>query len=153
MHRRTSYFRHTRHPQPPAHLSVGSVSSCCPDPFPCCELRLIASEHTLPRRLRPAAQPLPPLPPLPTKERPGVTAGRFEGRSPRDPAIIVGACCCAEEIPDSLDLDRFRLTFVDEVPDNDDHDGARGGRKFSWGLFLPPPPAPLPLLLLLLRGI
>ena len=70
-----------------------------------------------------------------------MTAGRFEGRSPRNPAIIVGACCCcccAEEASDSPDLDRFWLilNFLEDVADNDG--GARGGRTFSWGLFLPP---------------
>lgn len=68
-----------------------------------------------------------------------MNAGRFGGRSPRDVAIIVGACCCAEEVSDSVDLDRFCLTFEDVI----DNDGARGGRTFSWGPFLPLPPPPL----------
>lgn len=71
-----------------------------------------------------------------------MTAGRFEGRSPRDRAIIAGACCCAEDVSDSPDRDRFWLTFLEEVADSG---GGRGGRLFSWGLFLP-----LPLLLPLL---
>lgn len=58
-------------------------------------------------------------------------AGRFEGRSPRDPAIFVGACSCSC----SPGLDRFWFTFG-EVADSD---GARGGRMYSLGLFLPLP--------------
>lgn len=82
-------------------------------------------------------------------------AGRFTGRSPRDPDIILGAarCCCSSEevsVSDSPDLDRLwlTLTFLEDVADNDDGD-ARGGRMFSWGLVLPllPPPP-----LLLVRG-
>ena len=72
-------------------------------------------------------------------------AGRFEGRSPRGPAIIVDACCCSEEASDSPDLDRLLLTFLEEAGGKDDGD-ASGGRMFSWGLFLPLPPPPPPLL-------